>query len=288
MALPHVPYAATTNPQMSNLDDTFGALALCATIPCSATGTNAYALTPTTNAPAVPTYTDKQEFGFVAPNTSSGNCTLSVAGLAAKTLFKAGGVSQASTGDILLGQYYVVVYLSSLDAFVIVSAIIPPAQTAFPVLIVQDRKNVNVNGSAIGVNGVFADRDVNTVLLNTLVSGGSVSTPNILLPAGTFDLTAIMACEAPGSQGTKSHLFNTNSSAVQQDTNGNTLTSLSIGVVGNTSANAPHTIVGRFTLAAQAQVRFRSAAASTGGTAGVAQNVTDQEIYLQATFTKVA
>jgi hypothetical protein len=125
MGLPNVPYAATTAPQMVFLDQTFAALALATIIPCAATGTNVIALTPVTNAPAVTTYTDKQSFGFVAANASTGNVTINVAGLATVSLFVAGGVTQATTGDIIAGQYYTAVYLSSLNAFVITSAVIP-------------------------------------------------------------------------------------------------------------------------------------------------------------------
>lgn len=131
MTLPHIPYAAQTNPTMSELDDTFAAVAALGTVPCTATGTNTLTLTPNANAPTISAYANYLRFAFVAVATSTGSVQALVNGLGTLEVFLPSG-AQGGTGDIALGTYYEIVYVSTLNSgaggFVIVSATTP----AFP------------------------------------------------------------------------------------------------------------------------------------------------------------
>lgn len=120
-------FGPLVNPSLPNLDNDFAALTPAVVLPCTATGTNLITLTPVTGTLNVTTgYTDKEMYSFDAPATSTGVMTLQVQALPALKLFKAGGVSQATTGDIVNTQFYIVAYQAALDSanggFVIVSA----------------------------------------------------------------------------------------------------------------------------------------------------------------------
>lgn len=153
MGLPNVPYAAQTSPQMVELDQTFAAVAALGTIPCTAVGTNTITLTPLTNAPAIPTYANYLRFGFVAQNTLTGVAQMLVTGLPTLNLYDAGGVTQATTGDVIAGQYYEVVYQLTLNSgaggFVIVSAIIPHATSGLIAQVVNFQTGAVATGTTI-------------------------------------------------------------------------------------------------------------------------------------------
>ena len=135
MALPNVPYAAQTNPTMSELDQTFAAVGALGVVPCTASGTNTITLTPNANTPTISAYANYLRFSFIAAATSSGSVQMLISGLATLNLYVAGGTTQATTGDIVSGQYYDVAYSSTLNSnaggFVIVSAIIPASSGVF-------------------------------------------------------------------------------------------------------------------------------------------------------------
>ena len=124
-AVPNV-FASLTTPSLPNLDNDFTALTPTVVLPCTATGTNGITLTPVASTLTVSAYTDKDRFSFNALNTSTGVMTLQVGALAALNLYKAGGTVQASSGDVVAGQYYDVAYQASLNSnaggFVIVNA----------------------------------------------------------------------------------------------------------------------------------------------------------------------
>ena len=93
--------------QLSLFDTQFAAVAALGTIPCTATGTNAIALTPFANTPTITSYPDLQpSFVFVAPTTSTALVTLNVSGVGARNAYKWNGLVACGAGDLIAGQIY--------------------------------------------------------------------------------------------------------------------------------------------------------------------------------------
>lgn len=118
MALPYA-FANVSQLNTPELDADFNAVGALVTIPCTATGTNTIALTPTANTPTVAAYTSlAPQFAFIAAATSNGAVTANFNGLGAKKLYKNNGATQAGSGDIISGSLYTCVYNSALDSAV--------------------------------------------------------------------------------------------------------------------------------------------------------------------------
>lgn len=87
--------------------------------PCNATGTNVITLTPLDAAPIIEKYTDFEIYGFTAAATSTGTVTATVVPktgtLATLKVYKTDGAAQATTGDIVSGSFYWLIYVDSLD-----------------------------------------------------------------------------------------------------------------------------------------------------------------------------
>lgn len=103
------------NEPASLLDTMFSVVGSMGVIQCTATGTNAFALTPIANMPTVSGYANYQQFGFVCQTSASGNVTINVSGAGALNLYLADG-RLASGLDLIGGTYYVVVYNSALNS----------------------------------------------------------------------------------------------------------------------------------------------------------------------------
>lgn len=78
----------------------------------STTGTNTYAATPS---PAITAYATGQAFKIKFTEASSGSSTLNLNGLGAKKLYT-NPTTQATTGDIVDEQVYLLIYDAALDA----------------------------------------------------------------------------------------------------------------------------------------------------------------------------
>jgi hypothetical protein len=74
---------------------------------------NVYTVTMT---PAVTAYVTGMEISFKADATASGAITLKLNSLTAKKLYRAGGVTQATTGDLRQDKYFRIAYDSALDS----------------------------------------------------------------------------------------------------------------------------------------------------------------------------
>lgn len=114
MALPNVPYAAQTSPQMVELDQTFAATAALGTVPCGASGTNAITLSPNANTPTLSAYANYQAFSFTAAATSTGAVTIQVSALGILNLYLPDGVTQANANNLFIGALYTVVFNQAL------------------------------------------------------------------------------------------------------------------------------------------------------------------------------
>lgn len=177
-------FSNNTSPTGVQLDNNFAAVANMAIWNCTATGTNAIALTVTANQPNVSAYTDRQRFQFVAAATSNGSVTAAVNSLSALPLYLISG-TQAASGDVTNGTPYEVIYLSALNSggggFQIYSAAPSSAATAQANGLVhglQMFNNLSTPNTKIDINAGY------TVLTTT---GG---TPKFLASvAVTIDLT---------------------------------------------------------------------------------------------------
>lgn len=126
---------AAGNQPASLFDTMFNIAGQQGNIPCTASGTNAITVTPSTNYYLPTAYTIAQIVSFKATATSTGNVTLAITGLAFVKLFTAAGV-QAASGDIVINTHYTAQYWADLDSgnggFIILNASVtaissPPA-----------------------------------------------------------------------------------------------------------------------------------------------------------------
>lgn len=89
-------------------------------IPCEETGTNVLVLTMLKISPLINQYNDYDIYQFVAAATSTGTVTANIVTLqgALPTLnvYKSNGAAQATTGDIVLGSFYLLIYVDSLNS----------------------------------------------------------------------------------------------------------------------------------------------------------------------------
>lgn len=112
--------ATGTQEPGSALDANFQGVGSSVVVQCTASGTNAIALTEVTNAYQPTAYANYQLFSFVAPNNSTASVTLQYRGLAQLPWYKAGATPAAETqlgnGDVIQSTYYIVAYNSALNA----------------------------------------------------------------------------------------------------------------------------------------------------------------------------
>lgn len=99
-------------------DQSLADVGLLGTIPCTASGTNIITLTPNASAfaPTILTYSNYLAFSFVAVNTSTGMVTAKVGSLGALNVYLADGVTQATTGNVLINALYTITYASNLNS----------------------------------------------------------------------------------------------------------------------------------------------------------------------------
>lgn len=118
-ALPFTFSGLSGNVPASDLDSNFNATGAMGVFQCSATGTNTLVLTTAINQPTLSSYTaynSNPQFGFVAPSNSTGAVTININGIAAAPLYLADATTQATTGNIVSGVYYVIAYNVALNS----------------------------------------------------------------------------------------------------------------------------------------------------------------------------
>jgi hypothetical protein len=130
MALPVV-FATqpTGNVLASGLDSNFNAVGALGTIPCTTSGTNAITLSPSGSVPTVSSYVTFQLFSFIAAATTTGSVTIQVNALTFLPLFLSDGVTQAGSGTLLSGSFYVIAFNQALNTGVGGFQIITPTAT---------------------------------------------------------------------------------------------------------------------------------------------------------------
>jgi hypothetical protein len=119
MALP-VTFATQVTPvALSGLDTNFNALGALVPIPCSLSGTNALALSPLNNTPAVTAYQNYMQFVAIAQATNTTAVTAAVGSLAPLSVFRdsPGGPIALTGGEILGGNAITLIYDSVINGF---------------------------------------------------------------------------------------------------------------------------------------------------------------------------
>jgi hypothetical protein len=126
---------AAGNQPLALFDAMFTQVAQMCAIPTTAAGTNALTLTPIGSAPTFTSYQNFTSARFVAINSSTGNVTAQFGALAALNVYLADGVTRCTTGNIVAGQEYVLVFIQALNGgvggFIIESAAIAAFAAGF-------------------------------------------------------------------------------------------------------------------------------------------------------------
>lgn len=86
------------------------------TVPCTAAGTNVIVLTPRLHKEGSAAIADNMGFSFRAGATSTGDVTLGVGAQTPVKAYKDAGATQATTGDVVNGSFYVAYFVQALDA----------------------------------------------------------------------------------------------------------------------------------------------------------------------------
>jgi hypothetical protein len=148
-------------------------------------------------------------------------------------------------------------------------------------VVVRDEQTTGTSGGTVSSANTWVTRVLNTVVSNA-VSGASLSSNSVTLPAGTYVVTAT----APGYRmnSHKARLYNVTASAVLLQG------SSEIANAADYPVQSASVITGQFTLATSSAVRIEHWSSSTGGGAGYGVAVgggSGVEVYTQATFQKV-
>lgn len=183
MTLPTA-FANNTSPTGVQLDNDLLAVAAMGITVGTVVGTNTLTFTPGANQPAVGAYVNNSRFDFVAVATSTGAVTLQVNALSPLPVYKPGG-SQATTGDVVNGSYYEVVFLQALNTgvggFQIASSL--PSASVSPVDV------GSVKGLLVTNNGSTPNTKINVTGASAVLATTAGSPVFVASPSVTIDLT---------------------------------------------------------------------------------------------------
>ena len=155
------------------------------------------------------------------------------------------------------------------DAFVANAVAFPVAQFRYQVT------SGTANAETINAT-TWTQRTLNTTVVNT-ISGASLSSNQVTLPAGTYEVTATaQAGWSAGLGGLKSRVRDVTASATL--VSGQNINSQTYGL---------STVQGRFTLGAAHAVELDSYVTQTGGFGGGATSSGEAEVYVDIYFRKV-
>lgn len=146
-----------------------------------------------------------------------------------------------------------------------------------PTLHVQDQKSEGTDGGTFN-SGAWRQRDINTVVTNT-ITGASLASDTITLPAGTYDVLAFVPAYACSQHA--AHLYNDTDSTVLL---------LGKSAFANSSAfsQSDSVISGRFTIADTKDLIVRHRCASSKSSNGFGLRADHQtEVYTDITIRQV-
>lgn len=140
---------------------------------------------------------------------------------------------------------------------------------------VIDQKASGVTGGAL-VAGAFAIRELNTLVGSNTITGSSLGSNQIILPAGTYEVDGWFSFQ--NANGGQSHIYNVTDSVVL----------LPGGNIDNGGGNARGSINGRFTLSSTKTIAMRTYSQAGSPTAGLAITSGQPEVYTSIRIKKVA
>lgn len=149
------------------------------------------------------------------------------------------------------------------------------------VIHVRDQKAAGTNGGTF-TSGAWRTRDLNTTLVNT-ISGASLATNQVTLPAGTYEVIA--SAPSVDTNGHQARIYNVTGAATL--INGTTAFNSGAGT------SAASLVFGRFTLTATSLIELQHACQTTAATTGFGVGNTlvgmkAFEVYGDLFITKVA
>lgn len=194
MALPVI-FANISTATGANLDSDFNAVAALGIVPCTATGTNTLALTPTANTPTIAAYANYLIFGFVAPNTNTGAVTANVSGVAALNVYKdtPTGPAALTGNEIEAGNYILLIYDAALNSGAGGFHLNNPAASALGT-VTSLVAGMGLAGGTITTTGTISLGNINSHDLLANATGGAAA------PADTT-LTAFLDAAIGSTQG---------------------------------------------------------------------------------------
>lgn len=266
-------FANATTLFTSRLDDDFNALGALTVIPCTATGTNTIALTPSANTPTISAYSNLSPiFAFLAAASSSGAITINVNGIGAKNLYKNNGATAAGSGDIVIGGLYLISYNSALNGAVGGFVLDNPSTTLLSAVTVQrftsgsgtytpTAGTVRVRVTIVGAGGGGG-----AVATNTGVTGVTSSFESWTANGGVGGVAAGGAGGAGGSGGGTGTGTLINRIGGGAGGSGQSIGAVLVDAVGGMGGNNPLGGAGRN--GAAGVFTGQAAAANTGGGGG--------------------
>lgn len=218
-----------------------------------------------------------------AANTTS-TPTLAVDGLTAKTIVKGSNASLA-VGDIPGAGYYLLVsYDATLDKYVLHNPAASSSASTRYTMYVQDQKPSGTDGGTF-TSGAWRTRTLNTELVNT-ISGASLASNQITLPAGTYRISA--TAPAHNVNRHKSVLYGVSGDTgyLMLGTSENTTNGYSSTELPTTTHS---TIDGVLTLsnASVLELRHQCSDTTTGNGFGTASNFGVAEVYASVVIEKL-
>lgn len=238
---------------------------------------DAYVLDVRTDQHAPQSYFDGLEARFSPGNANTGACTANIAGLGGKSIKTKAGADPAA-GDLPAGGDIILRYDLTNDWLTIDNA---TAANAFgdQLLHIQDQKTSGTDGGTF-TSGAKRTRDLNTVLING-ISGASLSTNQITLPAGTYFVMA----NAPAYRVDphKLTIYNVTDAAYELD-------GTSERSDGSYFTQTRSFVAGTFTLAASKVLELSHECTTTKSTNGFGNSCAfgEPEVYADVKIWKVA
>lgn len=192
-------------------------------------------------------YVTGQRFVFKASADNTGSVTVNVNSLGAKTVKKNAGADNLVAGDILNGGIYTITYDGA--NFQLGSG---AGGGAASICWVQDQVASGTGGGTF-TSGAWRTRNLNTENVKT-ISGASLSSNQITLPAGTYEVFASAGAFRVGLHQTR--IYDATNTIV-----------LALGTTAFTESStgdySPSTIRGRFTLAGSAAIELQHRCTTT-------------------------
>jgi hypothetical protein len=151
---------------------------------------------------------------------------------------------------------------------------VPELPQQLPYLHVQDRKASGTAGASLTV-ATQNTRELQTIIGTNTITGAGLSTNQITLPAGTYDVTGW--CALNGANRDQSNIYNVTDAAVIAISNG-----------GSLAGSGLHEFNTKFTITATKVLTLRTSYAAGTATAGEACSTGLNEVYASLRFEKVA